>query len=87
MTYDEVKSLSDEYFLPCKNVYKLYAEFNSLMSVALGEKMIEEDAGANAPEGETSAAVGTGQGIPLEFFLRTSILLKDKHPDIQSGML
>ena len=75
--------MSDEYFLPCKNVYKLYAEFNSLMSVALGEKMIEDEAGANAPEGDNAAATGMGgQGIPLEFFLRTSILLKDKHPDI-----
>ena len=82
MTYDEVKSLSDEYFLPCKNVYKLYAEFNSLMSVALGEKMIEEEAGAAAPEGDAAAKTGMGEGIPLEFFLRTSILLKDKHPSI-----
>ena len=55
-----MKSLSDEYFLPCKNVYKLYAEFNSLMSVALGEKMIEEEAGANGPEGDTAAAAGIG---------------------------
>jgi len=30
LTYDEVKSLSDEYYLPCKNVYELHAEFNSL---------------------------------------------------------
>ena len=52
--------MSDEYFLPCKNVYKLYAEFNSLMSVALGEKMIEDEAGANAPEGDNAAATGMG---------------------------
>ena len=34
MSYDEVKSLSDEYFLPCKNVYELHAEFNSLMNIS-----------------------------------------------------
>ena len=52
------------------------------MSVALGEKMIEEEAGAAAPEGDAAAKTGMGEGIPLEFFLRTSILLKDKHPSI-----
>lgn len=31
LTYDEVKALSDEYMLPCKSVYELHAEFNSLV--------------------------------------------------------
>jgi len=38
LTYDDVKALSDEYMLPCKNIYELHAEFNSLMSVAKAEK-------------------------------------------------
>ena len=31
LTYDEVKALSDEHMLPCKSIYELHAEFNSLL--------------------------------------------------------
>lgn len=34
LSYDEVKSLSDKYFLPCKNVYELHAEFNSMLKIS-----------------------------------------------------
>ena len=34
LTYDEVKVLSNEFVLPCKTIYKLYAEFNCLKEMA-----------------------------------------------------
>ena len=81
MSYDEVKSLSDEYFLPCKNVYELHAEFNSLMNISQQERLQDTQL-MGSDEEHNSSAQAKDKGIPVEYFLRTSTLLKDKHPTI-----
>ena len=79
LTYDEVKALSDEYMLPCKSIYELHAEFNSLMQMSNGEKRSSED-------DEQETQVGEG-GIPADYFLKHTNLLKDKYVDIQHAIL
>ena len=41
LSYDQVKAMSDDYHLPCKSIYELYAEFNSLKNIAIAE--LEEE--------------------------------------------
>ena len=43
LTYDEVKTLSDEFMLPCKSIYELHAEFNSILQIADAEKRNSSD--------------------------------------------
>ena len=35
LSYDEVKALSDEFHISCKNIYELHAEFNSMREIAI----------------------------------------------------
>ena len=37
LSYDEVKAMSDEHHLPCKNIYEMHAEFNSMRDIAIQE--------------------------------------------------
>jgi len=34
LSYEECKKLSDDYLLPCKVVYELHSEFNSLVMMS-----------------------------------------------------
>lgn len=81
LTYDEVKNLSDKYFLPCKNVYELHAEFNSMMNISSHERALAaaEENSAGELEEESHQIE---EGIPLDYFLETSFVLKDKHEEI-----
>ena len=77
LTYDEVKALSDEYMLPCKSVYELHAEFNSLLQMSSAERRMTE----GMDEQELDTPIGEG-GIPADYFLKHTSLLKDKHIEI-----
>ncbi len=33
LSYEECKKLSDEFLLPCKVIYELHSEFNSLLDI------------------------------------------------------
>jgi len=37
LSYDEVKAMSDEHHIPCKNIYEMHAEFNSMRDIAIQE--------------------------------------------------
>ena len=45
LSYEEVKSLSEEYSISCKIVYELHAEYISLASLAQDTQVQEEDSG------------------------------------------
>ena len=79
-----MKALSDEYFLPCKCVYELHAEFNSLTSVANQERKNQAETGASE---ETPEAQLNEPGVPADFYLKNTTLLKDKHPQVQHWIL
>lgn len=76
--------------MPCKNVYELHAEYNSLLNIAKQEQMVKEQEAAVATASDddaSSAPPAVDKGIPVDFFLDTSPLLKDKHAVIQRAIL
>ena len=91
--------MSDEYHLPCKNIYEMHAEFNSLKDIAIQEleqdlKEAREDVNAEAsfaldPHDQLAKIItdAPSMGIPLAFFTKNSTLMSDKHASIQSAIL
>jgi len=63
-----VKSLSEEFILPCKTIYQLNSEFNALKKLA--KKIKKED---NDQEEEIKK-----DGIEVKYFLKLYPELKDK---------
>ena len=93
LSYDEVKALSDEYHISCKNIYEMHSEFNSMREIAIQE--IQFDLKDRRPQTnneeqesmEIIIAESKTQGIPLSFFTKNSPLMNDKHREIQEPML
>lgn len=43
MSYDEIKSMSVEYLLPCKVIYELNSEFNCLIDIAMKNEKLQKE--------------------------------------------
>ncbi|CDW72151.1 UNKNOWN [Stylonychia lemnae] len=90
LSYEECKKLSDDYLLPCKVVYELHSEFNSLVMMSKEKYRKRGDDALNndnqIAEEEEDNSVGE-EGIPLDIFREASSMLKEKHPMIQDRIL
>eukprot|EP00347_Sterkiella_histriomuscorum_P024352 403331424 len=88
LSYEECKKLSDEYLLPCKVVYELHSEFNSLF--VMGQdyaKRKNADLLGLSPDKLEEEDNNQDDGVLLEVFKDASSIIKEKHPDVQERIL
>lgn len=74
--------------MPCKVVYELHAEFNSLLDMQeKKEKEKPKDGNESAQADENPEDDDGEEGVLLKSFLESSTLLKEKHPEIGEKIL
>jgi predicted nuclease with TOPRIM domain len=101
LSYDEVKSHSQQFLLPCKIIYELHSEFNCIKELA----RIEEEKNKfeeqfkrkynktntlnedKKEEDDEENSKDFVEGIYVKQFMNTCNELKEKHPTISKRIL
>ena len=68
LSYEECKKLSDDYLLPIKVIYELYAEYNSLLNMSKDKQVQQdkfEEPDDEDDEDEEENKDNKKQGLPL----------------------
>ena len=86
LAYYEVKTIADEHNISCKAVYELHAEFNSMLKILEQEKL-QKEAEQEIQHKNEEEEEQKEHGIPIDFYLMNSPLLRDKTTETQHNII